>query len=183
MTTAALQALLPKRKVEKTARTRDTFDIHSSSTEPSNEDEEIDEEEDELSRPARRRAQQTQPSRAKPGALKSPKAVRGKAAGHILMSKSITAKQARAKRSPAKAPGGRVSKTYARQSRSEQENDEEDANVDEEQEDDVDVTIVTADGQVQGGELKNVRKKFEQVDQWELEFESADIGGDSSPWR
>ena len=182
VTTAALQALLPKRKVEKTARIRDTFDIHSSSTEPSNEDEEIDEEEDELSRP-RRRAQPPQPSRAKPGALKSPKAVRGKAAGRILMTKSVTTKQARAKQSPAKAPSARVSKTYARQSRGEQENDEEDANVDKEQEDDVDVTIVTADGQVQGGELKNVRKKFEQVDQWELEFESADVGGDSSPWR
>jgi len=182
VTTAALQALLPKRKVDKTARTRDTFDIHSSSTELSNEDEEIDEEEDELSRP-RRRAQQTQPSRAKPGALKSPKAVRGKAAGRILMTKTATTKQARAKQSPAKAPSGRVSKTYARQSRSEQENDGEDANVDEEQEDDADVTIVTANGQVQGGELKNVRKKFEQVDQWELEFESADVGGDSSPWR
>jgi len=182
VTTAALQALLPKRKVDKTARTRDTFDIHSSSTEPSNEDAEIDEEEDELSRPARRRAQETQPPRAKPGALKSPKAIRGKAVGHILMTKSVTTKQARAKQSPVKASTGRVSKTYARQSRSEQENDD-DANEDEVPEDDLDDTIVTADGQVQGGELKNVRKKFEQVDQWELEFESADVGGDSSPWR
>ena len=35
------------------------------------------------------------------------------------------------------------------------------------------------------GELRDAAKKFQEVDEWDLEFESADIGGggSSSPWR
>ena len=32
-------------------------------------------------------------------------------------------------------------------------------------------------------ELEVARKKFEEVDEWEMEFESVDAGGTSSPWR
>jgi hypothetical protein len=36
---------------------------------------------------------------------------------------------------------------------------------------------------VKAKEIARLRGKFEDVDAWEMEFESVDMGGTSSPWR
>jgi hypothetical protein len=180
ITTAALQALLPKRKVVKVARQHDTFDIHSSSTSELAED--IDEDEDELSRPHRRRAPVLAVARSKPGALKSPTKVTKSKAQSKAARKTAAARRGKSPAKTATAKG--ATRTYGRKSQGEQEN--EDGAIDA-AEDGEDVTPIDVDASASsgpGGDLKDAKNKFAQIDEWELEFESADVGGgDSSPWR
>jgi len=184
LTTAALQALLPQTRKLKSDRVHDTFDIHSS-TPDEEEDEEVDEDEDELSRP-RRRAAAASNRAQKPGALKSPKATRGKAAARPVTAKATKANKiskARANAPSSKVPAAKVGRSYTRRSQGDKEN--EGGSAEEQHEDDSEVTVVNerAGGKATSGELKDARKKFEEIDNWEMEFESADITGGSSPWR
>jgi len=185
LTTAALQALLPQTRKLKTDRVRDTFDIHSSSTQ---EDDEIDEDEDELSRP-RRRAAALSNRGQKPGALKSPKATRGKASRTVTTkaTKSNKPSKPRTNAPAVKAPAAKTSRTYTRRSQGDKENeggdDDEEQQIQDEGNSDVTVVDETMGGKAKSGELKDARKKFEEIDNWEMEFESADITGGSSPWR
>jgi hypothetical protein len=180
ITTAALQALLPRRKVVKAARQHDPFDIHSSSTSELAED--VDEDEDELSRPHRRRAPVLAAGRGKPGALRSPtKVTKSKAQSKSMLAGLVAAKHGK---SSAKTVATKVgARTYGRKSQGGQENEHDhDQDDGEEITTVVDVDAPTSSGP--GGELKDAKKKFAQVDEWELEFESADVGGgNSSPWR
>lgn len=183
LTTAALQALLPQTRKLKSDRQHDTFDIHSSSTLEEEDDVEVDEDEDELSRPRRRAA--VPPARArKVGALKSPKVTRGKAADRPVMSKAAkTNKTSKARATvPAAKTAEMKTRTYTRRSQGDKENEGGESEDEPRQDDDnSDVTVMGKT--VKSGELKDARKKFEEVDNWEMEFESADITGGSSPWR
>lgn len=184
LTTAALQALLPQTRKLKSDRVHDTFDIHSSTPEEV-EDEEVDEDEDELSRP-RRRAAAPSNRVQKAGALKSPKATRGKAATRPVMAKATKANKttkARGSAPAAKVLATKVGRSYTRRSQGDKENEGGDA--EEQLEDNSEVTVVNerAVAKPTSGELKDARKKFEEIDNWEMEFESADITGGSSPWR
>ncbi|GAM88332.1 hypothetical protein ANO11243_063650 [Dothideomycetidae sp. 11243] len=64
-------------------------------------------------------------------------------------------------------------KTYSRRSEPEPEDEEEDEAEDEEGDGDVGLSK----------ELQAARDKFKRIDEAELEFESASLGGGSSPWR
>ncbi|KAH7379633.1 hypothetical protein BKA66DRAFT_466396 [Pyrenochaeta sp. MPI-SDFR-AT-0127] len=116
--------------------------------------EQIDSEQDELQMPERRNHQ-----RPGAGKLASPKAskktTRGKKAGPVKSTK-------------------RVSKTYSRRISSDKENDRAEQNQDE-------TTEVSA---IEHSEkLAAIRRKFEEVDAFELEFEDVDVTTSSSPFR
>jgi hypothetical protein len=166
--TAQLQTLLPRRR---NRGTHDPFDVESS-------EEEIDvtglgSDDDELTnlsvRPNRRRPTANphrRVARLKPG----PK------------SKSVT--QGTAEKN---AVG--VKKTYTRRTLSDKENDAT-ASDDEEGDPDDSLAPVADSGEVEnsqelearvGTELKKAKRKFEDVDKWEMEFEDV-TASSSSPW-
>ena len=85
-------------------------------------------------------------------------------------------------------PGKR---TYGRRGEEDKENDGSVAGLaDGESEDSDGVGCVNEMGRSKGikdvamsKELEAARKKFAEIDDWEMEFESVDVGGTSSPWR
>ena len=150
MATSELQALLPRRRVRRPRADRDVFDVES---------DEEDEDADELSMVAPARTNRRTPAPPK----------------------QITKLKA--------AAAGRSKRSYGKKA-AEPEADKE--NDDEENEDDDDAHHSLApisdsieegessilDGKV-GKELKKAKKKFMDVDKWEMEFESVTAEGSS----
>ncbi|CAD0108582.1 unnamed protein product, partial [Aureobasidium uvarum] len=160
LTTATLRAMLPKRRAQR----KDEFDFTSSSAHEASSSAFEDEK--------RKRQEQKKPAVAKKAAPVKPK--------------KTTA-----------AATKRTSRTYAR---SNKENDPvhissgssslSELNSDEVEADETaDTSIDTIKGSKSdeklSDELRKAREKFAEVDDWEMEFESASLGagGGSSPWR
>jgi hypothetical protein len=114
----------------------------------------LDSDQDELQMPMRR-------TRQRPGAgkLSSPKA---------------TKKSARSKKAAPAKPAQRVSRTYSRRISSDKENDAEGQQEEETNE----VSAIE-----HSEKLAAIRKKFEEVDAFELDFETVDVTTSSSPFR
>jgi hypothetical protein len=157
ISTAKLQALLPRRRI-RVPQERDEYDILSSDEVDNTP---IDSDQDELQMPNPRRA---------PIARKTVHKKLVKKATH-------TAKKARA---PSKI-SNKNTRTYSRRISSDKEN-EEAVVVDDDSEgveETTEASIV-----IPSPQLKAIAKKFEDVDAWEMDFESVDANADtSSPWR
>lgn len=171
--TAKLQSLLPRRRYHARNGAIDQFDI------PSSDDIETSmptSDEDELQFPASRRttaARKTDSARTpvKKGSREAKKTISQTSAKKATPVKTIQA-----------AKG--VTRTYGnrRVVSSDKENESTFIHHELSEEDDepTEVTI----NHVKSAELAAAAKKFAEVDQWEMEFESVDIGGESSsPWR
>lgn len=156
ISTAKLQALLPRRRT-RVAQERDEYDILTSDD---IEEAPIDSDQDELQLPTPRKGPKGRKATSKP----NKKISRG------------TKKSAM----PTDA-ARRNTRTYGRHTSSDKENDSAivmDTNSLEADEP-TETTINIPDSK-----LAAIAKKFEDVDAWEMEFESVDAGGgDSSPWR
>lgn len=197
LSTAALQSLLPQRRRRAKPAQRDEFDITSSDTDALTGDSDADE----LQLPparrgtaaARRGAARTPvKAPAKPGvaATTSGKKGRTAAAGRKTVS-PISARKT--KTTP--ASGG--ARTYARRGAlSDKENgvvgvssgESESEATETEDGADAKGRERAAKGKerdegFKSAELKKAAEKFAEVDEWEMEFESVDAAGMSSPWR
>jgi hypothetical protein len=186
ISTAALQSLLPKtRQKTRGAKRTDAYDI------PSSDDIEehvaLDSDNDELVQPPRRGAVSAKTPMRKidgnRGKLQNP--TRPSASTRKSL-KGLTTSASKKKNKE------EVSLTYGRsQKEADKENDES-----------IEVPSDHSSGNDEGTvlarkrtwrqhvsaptnavELEVARKKFEEVDEWEMEFESVDAGGTSSPWR
>ncbi|KAI4662501.1 uncharacterized protein J4E92_005751 [Alternaria infectoria] len=122
--------------------------------ESSDDIEQVDSDQDELQMPTRRVRQ-----RQGAGKPASPKA---------------TKKTGRAKKTAPAKPAGKSSRTYGRRISSDKENETADQN-------EAETTEVSAIEQSE--KLAAIRKKFEEVDAFELEFEDVDATTSSSPFR
>jgi hypothetical protein len=163
LSTAKLQSLLPKRKTRSRTTEPDVFDIPPSDEHEAS-DMPVDSDQDELQRP---------PSRRTPAAAKRAIAKTNK------KKKRAPPKQKKAEPVVPARTAAQGSRTYGRPS-SDKEN-ESTFVYDEEPEDDTETTATTKPS---SANLEAIAKKFEEVDQWEMEFESVDVGeGESSPWR
>jgi hypothetical protein len=151
ISTAKLQALLPRRRT-KIAREADEYDV------PSEEDEQIDSDEDELALPPRRRRAATRKaSVSKPA-----------------KSTSRTTKKPPAQRKPAQ----RSTRTYGRRGSSDKENAQEEQGTEGE------FDTVEIANPPPSANLDAIAKKFEEVDAFEMEFESVSyVQTSSSPYR
>ncbi|KAJ9635969.1 hypothetical protein H2199_008324 [Coniosporium tulheliwenetii] len=194
LTTAALASLLPQRRRKpRDARAKSPFEIPSSS-DRDRDSAMLDSDEDELQQaPARRGRGGKAPART---AARTPK--KGGGAGKLKPASPLSARKGGAARStttmapsakPVAAATTATKKTYTRRPRpsSDQENNSgessglsEPPSGSETEEGDTTITEIVSKSK----ELAAAKQKFEEVDQWEMEFESADlIGGESSPWR
>jgi hypothetical protein len=157
ISTAKLQALLPRRRI-RVPQERDEYDIQDSDEV---DDTPIDSDQDELQMPNPRRA----PAVRKAGNKK------------LIKKATRTAKKARA---PSKI-SDKNTRTYSRRISSDKENEGAVVvdNDSEGAEETTETSIV-----LPGPQLEAIAKKFEDVDAWEMDFESVDANGDdSSPWR
>jgi hypothetical protein len=187
ISTAALQSLLPSaRNKKRSAAKTDTYDLPSSDSIDANDmGIEINFDSDELAQPARKR-------RATTATVRTPI---GKADGNRgRKKKGAPNSPVPGRKALAPTANEKQRRTYGR-TQAEKENDEtliisdEDSNSEDDQ--------IYGDGarksrQRDSGvglaastELAAARKKFEEVDQWEMEFESVDLGGgqSSASWR
>lgn len=172
LSTAKLQSLLPRRRCHARSRAIDQFDI------PSSDDIETSipaPDEDELQFPASRRtttARRTDSARTpvKKGSREAKKTV-----------SQTSAKKATPAKTMPTAKG--VTRTYGNHRvASDKENESTFIHHELSEEDDEPTEIII--DHVKSAELAAAAKKFAEVDQWEMEFESVDIGGESSsPWR
>ncbi|KAH7121210.1 hypothetical protein B0J11DRAFT_533712 [Dendryphion nanum] len=154
--TAKLQALLPRRR-NHVAQERDEFDVESS-----DEVQVVDSDEDELQAPMSR-LRKTTVSKSKPKSTKK------------------TAKAAK-KHDKSAVTTRRNTRTYGRRISSDKEN--ENAIMANEDSEDVDESTEIAVTALPSTQLAAIAKRFEDVDAWEMDFESIDVtGGSSSPWR
>jgi hypothetical protein len=173
VSTATLQSLLPKRRQRAQPKARRTeFDI---SSDEDDEDSQLDashleEDEDELGGRLRRKPLKATPVRSKKTKSKprQPKA-------HLSARKSA--------KSPAKT---RATQTYGRKNKpiaiSDKENELDESAAEDE---DSLATKVTTPG-AKSKELEAVRRKFEEVDEWDMSFESMsaeDHRSSSQGWR
>jgi hypothetical protein len=172
VSTAHLQSLLPKLRAKpsaKSTRLAATYDVPSDSELENTFD--LPEDGDELSRPVgRRRAPPVRPT-------KTP-----------LAKKDTNKKLGKRTPAPSAAMKAKQKRTYGRQSTAEKENDESAViRSDEEDEDTIEIGGDEKTARTKAGkskELEKARKMFAAVDEWEMEFESVDLGGgESSPWR
>jgi hypothetical protein len=183
ISTEALQSLLPRSRNQKrtTAKTS-TYDIPSSDSIEANQFSiEVDSDGDELA----------QPSRNRRGTVVTARTPTGKADGNKGRKKKTVLKSA----APTHASLAVVTKkerrrTYGR-SQANKENEEtlliSDNETNSEDEDGgwLSKERDSGIGLTSSKELEAARKKFEEVDQWEMEFESVDLGGgqSSAVWR
>ncbi|KAF9632205.1 hypothetical protein BFW01_g3067 [Lasiodiplodia theobromae] len=183
LSTATLQSLLPRRRKKLATRsaktaTVGTFEIPSSSEAEEEEVEVESDDEDELQRPP---AATKGRGRKKVTARTSDSTVRSK------KQPNATAAAAAAKDKPGKK---RLSRTYGRRS-SDKENQDADASMyvrsGGESDGDDDGVVETREmrEKMKSKELEAAARKFKEIDEWEMEFESVDMGGASasSPWR
>ena len=180
LNTATLQALLPKRRQPLKQRERKSiYDVDSDSEDDQDEPidtSHLDEDEDELSGGARRRTKAT-------AAAKSWKSTTAKSKAALFSSRKSTRKQSTA---PRKSKAGqKPSKTYGRGAASDKENEDdfEDADNDDSLLPDTSISMYEA---TKSAELEAAKKKFAELDDWDMEFESVTVeeGRSSSQlWR
>ncbi|EON68245.1 hypothetical protein W97_07503 [Coniosporium apollinis CBS 100218] len=181
LTTAALASLLPQRRRKpRDARAKSPFEIPSSSDIAM-----VDTDEDELQQAPARRGRGKAPTKT---AARTPK--KGGGAGKLKSASPLSARKGGAGRPATTTPAAATRRTYTRRPRptSDQENNNGDSSglseppSGSESQGEGDTTVVEIVSKSK--ELAAAKQKFEEVDQWEMEFESADlIGGESSPWR
>lgn len=181
ISTAHLQSLLPKARAKPGARAvkkkaTGVYDV------PSDDEElEVDttfdlpeDDDDELSRPAagKRRGTSIRPSKTPLRKADTNKKLRKKIASP---DKALVSAATKAK----------LKRTYGRQKSAEQENDKSgEVGAEDEDETEVGDSGMTKTKPGKSSELERLKKMFAQVDEFEMEFESVDMGGgDSSPWR
>lgn len=174
LTTAQLTSLLPRRRQKGRGRAASTFDIHASSSDPPSPSPEDSDAGVTIVTPRRGGA---------PRAAKRPTKQTPKKRGGI----GNNAK------SPANTTPGRLQhsarKTYARRRPGRRaEQDKENSLPPEDDSDERAGSRTPPSAQrvrvAASKELSEAKEKFQEVDQWELSFESCDItGGGSSPWR
>lgn len=172
ITTAALQAFLPRRRQPPKQKQRDAFDIPSDDTVTTIDGahEAEDDDIDELQRPAKRRI------KSKKNVLPATRKAKAKASSKITnhnVRKNTTS-------------NAKTMRTYGRPGEDKENTDDVSEGCDMEGAED-DVEVVKVAGTKRGArskELLEAKEKFKDVDEWELEFESCDVtGGSSSPWR
>lgn len=170
LSTATLQNLLPRRRLRPNPRQRGTFDLPSSSLATEIDTADLDEDEDELGASAKirvrlRRNRDTLAGKGKANTIK----------GAIAAGK----KKPPTSRRNDKAKDGTTTETYMRK----QAAVEEDGHgVDENTHPEGDETgneIAADNRKVPSGKLKSLARKFEEVDQWELEIEEVTGSGSS----
>ena len=170
LSTATLQNLLPRRRLRPNPRQRGTFDIPSSSLTTEIDTADLDDDEDELGASSKvkvrlRRNRDTQAGKGKANTIKGVAAA-GK-------------KKAPSSRRNDKAKGGTTTKTYTRKEVAIEEQDHGvDENTDPEG-DEVGNEIASGNSKAPREELKCLARKFEEVDQWELEIEEVTGSGSS----
>ncbi|KAI7571331.1 hypothetical protein KC319_g19619 [Hortaea werneckii] len=187
LSTANLQALLPKRRAKPRPRHRTTeYDFTSDDDEESELDAaHLDEDEDELGGRMRRRTSAASKGR--------------KSAAPSTKTKSRGGKSAQAARKSSAAPPARKStaanaktrkgqpKTYGRAGNaSDKENEDAYESVDEDGDDTTDLPAVDMRQVAKSRELEEAKRKFEEVDGWDMEFESMsqdDHRSSSQAWR
>ncbi|KAI7543400.1 hypothetical protein KC331_g7416 [Hortaea werneckii] len=187
LSTANLQALLPKRRAKPRPRHRATeYDFTSDEDEDSELDaDHLEEDEDELSGRLRRHTSTACKGR--------------KSAASSAKTKGRGGKSAQAARKSSAAPPARKSaaatartrkgqqKTYGRAGNaSDKENEDAYESVDEDGDDTTDLPAVDMSQVAKSKELDEAKKKFEEVDGWDMEFESMsqdDHRSSSQAWR
>ncbi|KAI7020036.1 hypothetical protein KC327_g10057 [Hortaea werneckii] len=187
LSTANLQALLPKRRAKPRPRHRTTeYDFTSDDDEESELDAaHLDEDEDELGGRMRRRTSAASKGR--------------KSAAPSTKSKSRGGRSAQAARKSSAAPPARKStaatgktrkgqpKTYGRAGNaSDKENEDAYESLDEDGDDTTDLPAVDMRQVAKSKELEEAKRKFEEVDGWDMEFESMsqdDHRSSSQAWR
>lgn len=187
LSTANLQALLPKRRAKPRPRHRTTeYDFTSDEDQESELDaDHLDEDEDELGGRMRRRTNAASKGR--------------KSAAPSTKTKGRGGKLAQAARKSSSAPPARKStaatartrkgqqKTYGRAGNaSDKENEDAYESVDEDGDDTTDLPAVEMKQVAKSKELEEAKKKFEEVDGWDMEFESMsqdDHRSSSQAWR
>lgn len=170
LSTATLQNLLPRRRLRPNPQERGIFDIPSSSLTTKIDTADLDDDEDELGAFSKikvwlRGNRDTQAGKGKANTIKG-----AAAAGK---------KKAPSSRRNDKARGGTTTKTYTRKQIA---IEEQDHGVDENthpEGDEVGNEIAAGNSKAPRGELKSLARKFEEVDQWELEIEEVTGSGSS----
>ncbi|KAI9662826.1 MAG: hypothetical protein M1821_007873 [Bathelium mastoideum] len=187
LTTAELTMLLPQRRPQRRPPGRSDFEILSSSGQDVSADSTPDDDEDEL---APRHSRVKQSRTAQPSRKKAQQAPRS------------TKQQRQSKKAVKDSGTSKLKRTYGRASSDKENQDEEDAEPSEFMQhlansDEAGDTIVVSGNKDKGKggrekkgkyrkslELSSAAKKFAEVDEWEMEFESVETGGrSSSPWR
>lgn len=170
LSTATLQNLLPRRRFRPNPRQRGTFDLPSSSLTTEIDTADLEDDEDELgvsvkTRVRLRRNRDTQGGKSKANPVK----------GAVAAEK----KKPPPSRRNDHAKGGNTTKTYTRkQTAVEEEDHGADQNTHPEGDGAGNKTTPGNSNALQG-ELKSLVRKFEEVDQWELEIEEVTGSGSS----
>lgn len=170
LSTATLQNLLPRRRLRPISQQRDTFDVPSNSFSIEIDTADLDDDEDELGVSSKTqvrlgRNRDTQAGKGKSNTIK----------GAVVAGK----KKPPPSRRNDKAKGGTTAKTYTRKQTA---IEEEDRGVDENTHpkgDEAGNEIATGNSKAPREELKSLARKFEEVDQWELEIEEVTGSGGS----
>lgn len=170
LSTATLQNFLPRRRFRPNPRQRGTFDLPSSSLTTEIDTADLEDDEDELGASAKtrvrlRRNRDTQAGKRKANTIK----------GIVALGK----KKPPPSRRNDHAKGGNTTKTYARKQTAVEE---EDHGVDENTRPEGDRAgneTIPGTSKAPRGELKSLVRKFEEVDQWELEIEEVTGSGSS----
>ncbi|KAK5015152.1 hypothetical protein LTR16_002164 [Cryomyces antarcticus] len=177
--TVTLQSLLPKRRrPARDVHARSEFDVPSS-----------DGASDELTVPTNRRRRKVSKSKLSP--VKNALGTRARPSKKPALRSPVAAAKKQAKAAQhATAAGTKAgktlpaSRTYGRRGSVGKENRDASDNSSDEDVDAADETADTSLETIRSKELEDAARKFREVDQWEMEFESVDIGGSSSsPWR
>lgn len=182
-TTAALQALLPRRKLPKHFNSQqpvfesledaNSFELHS----PSLSDRSLEANSQPYSGNKKRRIGKRQPLAAR--------------SANVAAAKRVKTPVKKANKQGKPTVESKRAKTYARRQSDLANASDNDASsfgygVEAFEEADTSLSMLEESGPrvVKSRELTAAVKKFEEVDHWELEFESCDVGGaSSSPWR
>lgn len=170
LSTATLQNLLPRRRFRPNPRQRGTFDLPSSSLTTEIDTADLEDDEDELGASAKtrvrlRRNRDTQAGKRKANTIK----------GIVALGK----KKPPSSRRNDHAKGGNTTKTYTRKQTAVEE---EDHGVDENTRPEGDRAgneTTPSTSKAPREELKSLVRKFEEVDQWELEIEEVTGSGSS----
>lgn len=171
LSTATLQNLLPRRRFRPKARQRGIFDLPSSSLTTEIDTADLEDDEDELgasvkTRVRLRRNRDIQAGKSKANTIK----------GAVAAGKKKPAPSRRNDH----AKGGDTTKTYTRKPTAVEEEEPEavDENIHSEG-DEAGNETTPGNSKAPKGELKSLVRKFEEVDQWELEIEEVTGSGSS----
>lgn len=175
LTTSALQSLLPKKRAPMRAHRKKTeYDLESDSDEEGSQLDasHLEDDEDELG-----------------GALRRKKATPLKNAKRGRQGKGTTARassKAPARKAPAASKSKKASRTYGRAATSDKENDGYDSAEEEEEESTLPEVSISMEDASLSKELEDAKKKFAEVDDFDMEFESMsheDHRSSSQGWR